>query len=201
MISPELASLFISALQFALIVAFIITIGLAKLGLDEANGVAFVIGSIGIIICCAALWGGMQVIKPVEIVPGETFDTSTHQPIVSLNAKDRTIGSGEFMLGSGSLKINGEPRYFFYKKANGTLLTLDSIPAMGTYISEEENPDPNIEVISHHKKGDKKYFALWPGVIENWSESQPEGITGRDTIIHVPKGTVTIPNPFNGQVA
>jgi hypothetical protein len=199
-ISYGLALSAISTGQIFLLLWLIISVMVIYIGFEELGSGIILAGAISLILCVACIWGGMHIVRPAEVIPGDSFDTSEHMPIASLNAKDRTIGSGSFILGSGSMNVNGEPRFFFYKQVDGKYLTLDSIPAMGVLLSEDGETDPNVETIMHHKKGDVKRFDIWPGVIENWTETEKDRIVKNDTIIHVPKGTITLQNPFSAQV-
>jgi hypothetical protein len=159
------------------------------------NDSVFVLGILGIILCFVV--GGIGVVlwdttieQHAKLYSGISYDDHVFQPISSLKDSSMLTGGGRFFLGIGSFSINDQPRYIFYKKLPDDYYTLDSVPTKGVLIKEDGGTNPGVEVRSHYTKEPDKFYAPWAGVVKNWTEDGATIMTGQETIIHVPVGTI-----------
>jgi hypothetical protein len=129
--------------------------------------------------------------RPVTITPAKEWTTTDIQNISSLSGNQRwsVDGGGSFLLGSGTIYINGGSvhEYAFYKTTpNG--YQLGTLDATNVFIKEDENKYPYIEWVYSHSK---KPLKQWGDEVKvDWKMDGKETTSLVATYIHVPNGTV-----------
>ncbi len=129
--------------------------------------------------------------RPVTITPAKEWTTTNIQNITSLSGNQRwsVDGGGSFLLGSGTIYINGGSvhEYAFYKTTpNG--YQLGTLDATNVFIKEDENKYPYIEWVYSHSK---KPLKQWEDEVKvDWNMDGEETTRLVATYIHVPNGTV-----------
>ena len=148
---------------------------------------------IGLLVGCAGSWTYSYAFdqRPYEITDARSWNTTEIQNITCLS--DGTAwsvkGGGHFVLGTGTVVVNGQSRdvYSYYKETSQGYLR-GSLDAANVYIREDENLHPYIEWDYSHSKTGLKRFTDDGSTDYTLNGAHPDTLTS--TIIHVPNGTV-----------
>lgn len=177
----------------------IVGFGIFVLGMITQNAGVITIGCVLMAMWCAGtiainyLEGEHDKARTYSIVPAYVYNSSTHQEIVSLGSDTEYTMSGSgkyrtaFTIGSGSMTINGNtfPVYVYYKKLGDRSYMRDQIPSTGVFINEDNETQPNIEIVTQHTTSEKHIYDD-NGEVRGGVESS----SVIKTIIHVPEGTI-----------
>ena len=178
------------AIVVGLVVAFFGFFISAGAGSLKSGAIIFILG---ITIFCAGYFGMpyAQDQRPYEITDARSWNTTEIQNITCLS--DGTAwsvkGGGHFVLGTGTVVVNGQSRdvYSYYKETPQGYLR-GSLDAANVYIREDENLHPYIEWDYSHSTNALKRFTDDGSTDYTLNGAQTDTLTA--TIIHVPNGTV-----------